>query len=132
MNSPKENWQRLTRICQEFVEFFESVENDKVDAEGLTYTFDETIVDLGMALAGVAEMITWRALYEEGRDLPEGTDERLANALFSALGKEMSDLCGEDILGWSSEVPKPKKKFLRPKKKSLKPNTANKRKRLAP
>ena len=60
MNSPKENWQRLTRICQEFAEFFESVENDEVDGEGLTYPLDETIVDLGMALAGVAEMVTWR------------------------------------------------------------------------
>ncbi len=125
MNSPKENWQRLTRICQEFAEFFESVENDEVDGEGLTYPLDETIVDLGMALAGVAEMVTWRALYEKGRDLPEGVHERLANVLFSVLAKEMSDLCGEDILGWSSEVPKPKKKSRRPK-------ATNKRKRLAP
>jgi hypothetical protein len=71
---------------------------------------------------------------------------RFKNAIFTALKKEINNMCGEDLLAWSSEGPEPRKKAHRLKKKALTPKKkavsvkkkfrqpakANKRKRTAP
>ena len=57
-----------------------------------------------------AEMLVGPTLYENKREYPPGVHEQLANAIFTALGDKMRDLCGEDVLGWPSASPKSKKK----------------------
>jgi len=106
----KDNWERLALICQEYAEFFDFFDNDKEGEWAWTRSPYENILDLGMGLAMAADMIVVATLGDKRRDCPSGTHEQLSNAVLTALGDKMRDLCGEDILEWPPASPKSKKK----------------------